>query len=56
MQGSPTSNMSDVITMKSGLGIPIGFVTIKYLKKANLLYTRLTTAGAWRESVLGREA
>ena len=33
VQGSPTSNMSDIITMKSGLGIPIGFVTIKYLKR-----------------------
>ena len=52
MQGSPTSNMSDIITMKSDLGIPICFVTIKYLKKANLLYKRLTTAGAWRESVI----
>ena len=45
MQGSPSSNMSDIITMKSGLGIPIGFVPIEYRKKASLLYERLATAG-----------
>ena len=33
MQGSRSSNMSDIVTMKSGLGIPISFVTIKYLKR-----------------------